>query len=141
MAVPPGDPWNQLFDNVGGQGAQFDKPLSPTNQYYGFLSNVDLADGVDPNIYDLLFEVVPKEWVDNAVLSSPVSIDYRAPECPTSLYHVPAAGTRALLGRLGLASVEELAEGSWYLLTLVASTESDDVEGNLYDPFIGAVST
>jgi hypothetical protein len=142
----PSSSWQGLFGNVGAQGSQFDRPLSPSGQYYAFLSKADPAGGTYgpptpppessyDTAYDVLFELVSKEWMDNVVFSPPIDVRQTAPTPPALLYHVWNVPTDAILKALGLSTTDDLAEGSWYLISL---TEGDKgaVVGDLYDPDI-----
>ncbi|MBV9762800.1 MAG: hypothetical protein JO340_19735 [Acidobacteriaceae bacterium] len=129
----PSSGWDTLFKNVGAQGAKFDRdPLSPTGQYYGFLSSVEFDQTT--KTYDVLFELVQKEWNDNAVIDPDTEIRAPAPFAPALLYHIRDIAEEPLLEALGLATPDNLAEGSWYLLTLQKG--KDTVTGDLYDPDI-----
>jgi hypothetical protein len=134
----PKQPWNSLFGNVSAQGKQFDKnPFSQSNQYYAFLAKVEEDESTTPKTYDVLFEVVPQEWMENVILSAATSIKLLAPLAPGSLYHVRDVDETTILNALGLKTTDDLAEGSWYLLTLTKKSESDvGVTGDLYDPDI-----
>lgn len=127
--------WKQLFQNVGEQGDQFNQPISPTNRYYAFLSKADLDEST--NKYDVLFEVAPAEWFENAILSGQ-SIRLLAPPGPSSLYHIRDADPAALLKALGLSTADDLAEGSWYLITMEKGTGA--ITGDFYNPDIDTAS-
>lgn len=136
-ASAPNSSWNSIFGSVGGQGTPYNnQPLSPSNQYYAFLSSADQDETT--LLYDILFEVVPVEWMDLAIMAPPVDIDAPPPTSPASLYFINAVDEAAILSALGLKSADYLAEGSWYLLTLVQGT--DKVTGMLYDPDIDKTS-
>jgi hypothetical protein len=129
----PGSSWNSLFGNVGGQGNQFDGPISPSNTYLGFLSKADLDDVA--NVYDVLFELVPIEWAVNVLVVSSSDAEYPAPPSPATLYHMTNVDPTALLDMLGLKSADDLAEGSWYFLQLEQGS-TGKLTGDLYDPDI-----
>jgi hypothetical protein len=120
---------------VGAQGLQFASPISPSNQYYAFLSKADLDETTQ--LYDVFFELISKEWMDNAVLSAAVDIIAPAPSSPALAYHIPAVEETSIVQALGLKSIDFLAEGSWYLLKLKSG--SSGVYGDLYDPAIDAI--
>lgn len=131
-----------MFGNVGAQGNRFDAPISPSGQYYAFLSKADPAggtygEGSEPldDAYDVLFELISKEWMDNAVFSSPIEVRKPAPTPPALLYHIGNVPTAAILKALGLTTTDDLAEGSWYLVSLNQG-DKGAVVGDLYDPDI-----
>jgi hypothetical protein len=128
----PDTNWTGLFSNAGGQGTT--NPISPSNQYYGFLSKADL--NPTSNTYDILFEVIPKEWADAAILASPIDVRAPAPPSPASLYHIRDADPTAVVTVLGVKNTDYVAEGSWYLLTLTPGALQKAVTGDLYDPDI-----
>jgi len=139
VAAQPGSSWNGLFQNVGAQGAAFDKSsLSPNGQYYAFLSKVDLID-LDAKTYDVFFELVRADWMQNAVLSGSASASAPAPTSPAVLYHVPSVAEGDILKALGLKSTDDLAEGSWYLIALTKGKGA--ITGDLYDPDIDKVKS
>lgn len=129
--VSPNSSYEALFGSVSSQGSQFEGPLSPSNQYLAFLSKVDLDDTT--STYDVMFEVVAMEWAQNALLSSSVSINAPPPAAPALIYHIPSIAADALMTALGVNTIELIAEGSWYLLTLEKTT---DGASSLYDPDI-----
>ncbi|HEX3685589.1 MAG TPA: hypothetical protein VHU83_23850 [Bryobacteraceae bacterium] len=127
----PGSGWDALFKNVGAQGSKFDKdPLSPTGRYYGFLSEVEFDETT--KTYDVLFELMQKEWADNALIAQKVEINAPAPFTPALLFHIRGVAEGPLLKVLGLSTTDDLAEGSWYLVNLKEG--KDTVSGDLYDP-------
>lgn len=132
-ALEPSSSWRGLFRNVGAQGDAFEQSsLSPNGQYYAFLSKVDLD--ATTETYDVFFELVRADWMENAVLSGSTSVSAPAPSSPAVLYHVPSVAEKDILSALGLKSADDLAEGSWYLITLTKGTGT--ITGNLYDPDI-----
>ena len=133
MPEPLPNPFNQLATNLGKQGDTFNKPLSDSNQYYGFLSKAD--QDWETGLWDVLFEVLPAEWAANALARSGDDVNIIAPIGPASLYHLPAVDQNALLQILGLKTTDDLAEGSWYLLQL-EKQDKGTVNGMLYDPDI-----
>ncbi len=135
----PNQGWTGAFTNVSGQGAIFDDPMSEGGQYYAFLSKVDL-DAV-ANTYDLLFEVVPKLWLENAIATTTVDLPMEAPTSPASLFHIVAADPTTVLNVLGVKSPDLVAEGSWYLLTLTQDPAQGQLPGDLYDPDIDLQKT
>jgi hypothetical protein len=135
---PPGSGWEALFKNVGAQNSKFDKdPLSPTGRYYGFLSTVEFDETT--KTYDVLFELMQKEWADNAIISQKTEIDAPAPVTRALLFHIRDVAREPLLKVLGLSTTDDLAEGSWYLLNLKKG--KDTVSGDLYDPDIDLLPT
>jgi hypothetical protein len=130
MTAPSSD-WQQLFSSVGKQGTT--EPLSASNQYYAFLSKADLD--ASKNTYDILFEVVPKEWADAAIFASPIDVRAPAPAAPASLFHIRGADPNDVVTMLGVKSTDYVAEGSWYLLTLTQGA-TGALTGDLYDPDI-----
>lgn len=130
----PSQPFQSVFDNVGAQGSRFDAQLSPSDIYVAFLSKADLStsDSQTPG-YDVLFELVPIEWVVNVLVVSSSDTKYPIPQSPATLYHMQEIEPNALLQALGLKSDDDLAEGSWYYLKLVKGS-TPPLVGDLYDP-------
>jgi hypothetical protein len=134
MPMAPNASWQSVFSATGGQGSSFEGPLSPSNTYYAFLSKVDLD--ATTNLYDVMFEVVAAEWMRNALLSSTVSFEAPPPCSPALIYHIAQIDATTLVSTLDVKSIDFVAEGSWYLLTLLSAT---DGIGDLYDPDIDMV--
>lgn len=133
MADAPDSPWDDLFSNLKGQGNAFNQLISPSNRYYAFLSKADLVDE-RTNTYDILFELMPKEWAENAFFAGKIDIQATAPTPPATCYHVPFVSWAEIAQMLHLKDPNELIEGSWYEVQLAKSTsEEDTVVGYLYD--------
>jgi len=128
---PPNPSWSSLFQNIGKQGDMYSNPLSPSNQYYGFLSSCDQDEAT--LLYYPMFEVVPMEWMNNVYLKNP-TVSSDPPVAPASCYQIADIAESTLLQALGLKSEDQLAEGSWYFLRLEKGTGT--VSGDLYDPDI-----
>ena len=126
--------WSSFFDNLGKQGDQFNALLSKSNQYYAFLSKVDLINEKTKK-YDVFFELINREWADNALFSSTASINKLPTKIPAVAYHLPEVDETELLKILNLKSTDYLAEGSWYLIQLEKGATGPLV-GDLYDPDI-----
>ena len=130
---PPGNSWNSLFNNISEQGSAFNIPISPSGWYYAFLSSVE--QDWESQKYVVLFEVVPQEWVDNAIMNGDALISALAPVSPASCYFLNQVDGTTLMNMLGLKSEDDLAEGSWYLIQLEKAT-SGPLLGDLYNPDI-----
>jgi hypothetical protein len=134
---PPSASALQLFSGTRAQGAQFAQPPGQSDDYYAFLSKVDID--ARTQLWDLLLEVVNKQWLDNA-LSQPLDVSAPMPHMPALLFHAPKLTQDLLLKTLGVVDIDNVAEGSWYLVTLTKS--SGDLEdpsrftGDLFDPDI-----
>jgi hypothetical protein len=125
--------WNGLFSNLGGQGNAFNNLISPSNRYYAFLSKVDGDKYTD--VYDVFFELMPKEWADNAFFAGQIDIRAQAPTPPASCYHIPRVSGTEMARILGLQKAEDMMEGSWYEIMIEKSISDDDIAvGYLYDP-------
>lgn len=132
MSAPPNNSWSSTFTSVNDQGQNlFTPPLSPSNWYYAFLSKVDLDD--TSQTYDLMFEVVAYEWMQNAIASSPVDIVAPFPVSPALIYHVVGLTEAEVVKTLNVSDIKWVAEASWYLLQLMPGTNSNT---DLYDPNI-----
>lgn len=126
-------PFDGLFSNLSDQGNVFNGPISPSNRYYAFLSKVDLDETTQ--LYDVFFELMPKEWADNAFFAGEVNIKAQAPTPPATCYHFPRVPGNEIAARLGLKSPDDMAEGSWYEILIEKKTsEEDNVVGFFYDP-------
>jgi hypothetical protein len=141
VSQPLSGAWRNSIGAINIQGQPFgDNPISESGNYYGFLSKVDLDQ--ETNLYDVLFEVVSKEWMDNALMSRPVSIPSLLPPSPALLYHIRGVPEATILKTLGLTTADDMAEGSWYLLGLSKSPPKlaeGDVAGDLYDPDLDTI--
>jgi len=133
MGLPT--PWSTLSGNIASQGDKFNGHISSSNQYYAFLSKADFVEGSG---YDIFFELVNKEWMDNAIMSSPTDIKAMAPTPPGVCYSIEAVDTQTLLTTLGLKSEDDIAEGSWFLMTLAQG--QGKVTGDVYDADMDMVS-
>jgi hypothetical protein len=134
---PPSAAARRLFSGTSAQGARFGGPPGQSGEFYAFLSKADLD--VRTGLWDLLLEVVDKRWLDN-VLSQPVDVKAPPPHTPGLLFHAPKLTQQVLLKTLGVSTTDDVAEGSWYLVTLTKSSGNiDDPElftGDLFDPDI-----
>lgn len=128
--------------NTGKQADQYKGPQSPSHSYYAYLSKVDLDEST--NTSDVFFELVLKEWMDAAILSSSVNALAPPPTSPTLAFHIPYCGVdskggysqETFLSLLGLKTANDFAEGSWYLIQLGNNPGANAVIGILYDPDI-----
>ncbi|RPD42784.1 hypothetical protein [Chitinophaga barathri] len=127
--LPP-SAWNSLFTQLSAQGSTFNTPLSASDWYFAFLSSVDQDE--KNGLYYVMFEVVPKEWVDNVIMSGDADISTLAPVSPASCYWINGVTENVILNALGLKSPDELAVGSWYVMQLKKGTSG--ISGDLYDP-------
>ena len=128
---PPG--FNGLYENLAKQGNQFDDLISPTNQYYAYLSKVDQISQTKK--YDIYFELWTKEWLDNVSRSGDIDVEIAFPPGPVSAFHMRDQDESELLSILGLKNVNNLAEGSWYLIELEKGPTGSLV-GDFYNPDI-----
>jgi hypothetical protein len=136
---PPKPEWVSLWEKTAAQGDEFDKPISDSGQYYGYLSKADFDDKT--GLWDVFFELAPLEWMDNVIFSPSVSIKSAPPPSPATCFHIRGVAETAILNALRLRTTDDLAEGSWYQMSLSkASRELFDnpeaVVGDLYDPDI-----
>jgi hypothetical protein len=124
-----------IFNNVGKQGNVKDKPyLSPANLYYGFLSKVDPTPYPKPTSgnLDVLFEVVPKEWLDLRLQKKTIFVNVAPPLSPASLFHLYEVNEQELVTTLKLKSPDFLIEGEWYILEI--TDKKSNIVGDFYDP-------
>lgn len=149
MSSPVSTPWSNLFKGVSQQNQAYqDDPISPSGNYYAFLSKADLDAGAKTKSWEVLFELVSQEWMDSAVNSRPIAIDRPMPPAPALLYALHDVDEATLLKALGLKTTDDLAEGSWYLLNLSPSKskalqaelgEGTGISGDLFDPDIDSI--
>lgn len=131
----PNPSYETLFGNIGAQGQQFDVLEPPADgRFYGFLSKADYDEYAKS--WDVLFEVVNQGWMDNAIFNPATSIAAPPPTAPALLFHIQAVDESTLLKTLGIATTDNLAEGSWYALKLLPG--KGPVAGDLYDPDLDA---
>lgn len=120
-----------MFGSIAGQTPV--APVPQDNLFCAFLSKADLD--ATTNSFDLMFEMVPAQWMLPAIIAPPVSTDIPAPVSPALIYHIRGADAPTVVNLLGVKSTDYVAEGSWYVLALVAGS-SGQVHGDLYDPDI-----
>ena len=146
MSSPVNTPWSNLFKGVSEQNQDYqDDPISPSGNYYAFLSKVDLDDSGKTPAYEVLFELVSKEWMESAVISRPISVSRPMPPAPALLYAMHQIDETSLLKALGLTDPGDIAEGSWYLINLSPAKggaqlgEGTGLVGDLFDPDIDSI--
>jgi hypothetical protein len=125
----PSPGWQNAFSSVSSQGKAFDGRISPSNQYYSFLSSCEQDETTE--LYYAMFEIVPYEWFQNVYASDPIIKLLAPPRQPASLYMMKDLTESQLLTALGQKSIDDVAAGSWYLLVLTSGTGS--YNGTLLD--------
>lgn len=122
MAVAAGDLPIQLtdvFEKVSGLGAVYDEEDSPSQQYYGFLVEVEEVSykGGDDKQLSVQFELVPREWMEVAVLGLKESVRSQPPVSPATLLVFDNAAPEDIADALSI-DIKDINEGDWYLITL-----------------------
>ncbi|MGN6566472.1 MAG: hypothetical protein ACTHJ0_00895 [Flavipsychrobacter sp.] len=122
-----------VASTISTQGKEFDYPKSVRNEYYAFLSMCIFDDSTEK--WSVLFELLPTEWVKNVYEIGSMAVKDLAPTGPASWYYIESATASALEVMMGVDSVEELAEGSWYILT-IQEGKTGELFGDFYSPEI-----
>ena len=122
-----------FYQNLNKQGQKFEYLISPSNQYYAYLSKVD--QDYSTKLYDIYFELFTKEWGDNVLMNGGVDVKITSPVPPISAFHMRDKIESEIMLMLGLKSVDNLAEGSWYLIHLEKGS-SGTLTGDFYNPDI-----
>lgn len=130
-----------ITKRLRGQGDDpiFTDRLSPTNEYYGFLSKVE--SGLTTDSYELYFECITRQWGDLVFMRAGVPISKLAVESPDTVLHLRNQTLEEILSKLNLTSEKFLTDGSWYELRLVSKDLERDTDpgipaGNFYNPDI-----
>lgn len=129
-----GEGYKKLFQNIHDQGDRFDNPVAENGAYYAFLSKADRVgdSSSGTGVWEVLFELVPRAWGLNALTSATMTFAGSPPPGPATFFHLRDLDEDDLLSTLGLEGTSELAEGSWYLLSL-AKGATGPLVGDLYD--------
>ncbi|MBS7539526.1 hypothetical protein [Ancylobacter lacus] len=117
--VPIPTPLYLSLDGIGKQGARYDTDDSPSDTYYGYLSeieNVQLEKG-GPVTYSLQFELVPFEWIEAAVMTLGDDVRELPPPAPVTLLVFDDAPLEELARTLA-TTPDDIAEGDWFIITL-----------------------
>lgn len=98
-------------------------PDSPTNEYYAFLSEIDdvterPAESRREQVWTVMFEIVPKEWMDVFVFASPDSRQ-PLPSPPASFLYIEREPAIEIAEALDV-DADEIQETDWYIITLGA---------------------
>lgn len=107
------------LETVTRQGVKYDNDDSPSNQYYGFLAQIERAQykAGGPVTYSAQFEIAPLEWVETAVMSLPEKTRELPPVAPSTLLVFDELPLEELADYLGVPP-EGLVEGDWFIITL-----------------------
>ncbi len=112
-----------VFLNAMEQGDQYDHEDSPSEQYYGFLVEIENAVNKEDQetLWSVQFELVPKEWMDVSVLGYKEELKdlekFQPPISPASFFVLDEA-TPETIAREFEIELDELHEGEWYIITL-----------------------
>ncbi len=120
-AIPT--PLLATMESVRRQGGKFDAEDSPSNKYFGLLVEIERVQYREggPVLHSVMFELVPFEWMQAAILSLGKSLRGLPPASP----YTQLAFDEAPLGEVAAAlgtDADGLVEGEWYIITLGRST-------------------
>lgn len=125
------DDIQSLFSTISSQRT-CDNPFSPSNKYWAFLSKIDYSDGINPNNFDVLFEVIPQECGNARYPKYDVTVKVTPPVDPASLFFLHEVDIQSLKTALGASTIDE---GQWFLVSLIPG-ESGNLVGDFFDPDI-----
>ncbi|NDY73027.1 hypothetical protein DO021_16555 [Desulfobacter hydrogenophilus] len=103
------------FQSIAALGKKYDNEDSPTEQYYGFLTKIE--DVSYQAQWSVQFELVPKEWMDVAVLGLKSTVRSQPPASPATLLVFEDASPDDIAKNLS-RDVDDIKEGDWYMITL-----------------------
>ena len=107
------------FKNVSDQGNKYDTEDSPSDQYYGFLAEIEQFE--DEKTKDTLasvqFELVPLEWMESSVLNLKDTLQSQPPTSPATFFVFDDAPLDTIANSLS-TTVDNLSEGQWFIITL-----------------------
>ncbi|MDX2361888.1 MAG: hypothetical protein QNK23_13850 [Crocinitomicaceae bacterium] len=122
--------WNTLFSNIEEQGVPFDEPVSSSNVYYAFLANIEYNYNNDK--YDLFFEMVSQEWMQNTILFNDQLLKKPSlsppPKSPAVLYGIQDAESSELIDALGVDKIDDIEEGAWYKLEFDVAPDGENLD-------------
>jgi len=134
-----GWPWSGVSNAAAKQmgGVTKAEPKSGIDAYLACLSKVDLDQ--TSSTWFLFFDMVPAEAVLLGLMGKSGE-SMPPPETPVIYFHATDALQSVTMDALGLKSLDDLAEGSWYVLWLQQGGDRKDaVVGDLYHPDLGFV--
>ncbi|MCU0910871.1 MAG: hypothetical protein MUE98_05840 [Rhodobacteraceae bacterium] len=107
------------MDGVRKQGIQFNEDDSPSDTYYGYLSEIERVQYKEggPVVHSVQLELVPFEWMEAAVMNLGDSVRTLPPIAPVTLLAFDEAPLDEVAAALG-TTAEGIAEGDWYVLTV-----------------------
>lgn len=107
------------MDDVRKQGIQFNEDDSPSDTYYGYLSEIERVQYKEggPVVHSVQLEIVPYEWMEAAVMNLGDRVRALPPTAPVTLLAFDEAPLDEVAEALG-TTAEEIAEGDWYILTV-----------------------
>jgi hypothetical protein len=136
----PGWGWSRIVDATAKQLGDVTPtaPISPSDSYLACLSKADFD--VTLSKWFLFFDMIPAEAALLALMGTG-SDGMPPPIVPTIFFHATDAVELIVLQSLGLKSVDEIVEASWYILQLQKGGDrSTAVVGDLYHPDLGLVA-
>mgnify|MGYP001809895637 CR=1 FL=1 len=116
-AIPT--PLLATMDEVRKQGAPFNVEDSPSETYYGYLSQIEQVqyrEGASV-LHSVQLELVPFEWIEAAVMNLGDRVRDLPPAAPVTLLVFDDAPLDKVAAALS-TTAPDLAEGDWYILTV-----------------------
>ena len=134
--VPPNPDQKAFLDGIRKQAKEKNlyEPLAKDGRYYAYLSKVDPVPGKSgsgPQSWDVMFELVNRSLFDLALFERSAT-SRRAPQVPILVFEVDGADEKTLLDTLGIKKPDDVAEGSWFELTLAKGSKAGAIEGTLF---------
>jgi hypothetical protein len=106
------------FSKVSEQGIKYNDENSPSDRYYGFLTQIEEITYQGSTLkWSLQFEIVPFEWMETAVLGMKGSIKSQPPLSPASLLVFDEEDPLIIANTFSI-NVKQMNEGDWYIITL-----------------------
>ncbi|WP_374628799.1 hypothetical protein [Pannonibacter indicus] len=116
-AIPA--PLLATMDDVRKQGTEFNGDDSPSETYYGYLTEIEQVQYKEggPILQSVQLELVPFEWIEAAVMNLGDSVRDLPPPAPVTLLVFDDAPLEEVAEALG-TTAGDIAEGDWYILTV-----------------------
>lgn len=136
--MPGENPRKRTFDMISNANDQADShniydPISTTNKYWAYLMNIEDTSS-EATSFDLCFDCVTLEFAEFLLFldkrQKRTNRLIRLPSIPATTYFLENITRQNLLDVFGIDDINDLVEGSWFLINL--SDVESQVRGILY---------